>query len=268
MPLKSEWEIVGEPVDPDSTERYFFTEHEWNTIEAATARIMPTDHEPGAKEARVVVFIDRYISGIDYIFASADGSGFLKIAGKHADAWRARQYKLQALYRQGVRQLDALAGGGHLGPEEGGLVPAFDSWSGAESPNGTNGRTSASHRGFVDLSEEEQDQVLVALSGAPKPSKVTLGTKEPVTTFLQGSFDEDLSFFATLCLHTRQGFYSDPVYGGNKDQMGWKVIGFPGPKSLKDTMDGTYDTTEYFHEGDYDWYDLIPHLKESAARDE
>ena len=65
MTLKSEWEIVGEPVDPDSTERYFFTAHEWNTVEAATARIMPTDQDPGAREARVIVFIDRYVSGIN-----------------------------------------------------------------------------------------------------------------------------------------------------------------------------------------------------------
>lgn len=236
MTLKSEWDIVGGPVDPDSTERSFFTEHEWNTVEAATARIMPADQDPGAKEARVVVFIDRYVSGIGYIYAAADGSGFLKLSGKHADAWRARQFKMQELYRQGVRDLDEIA------QDLGG-------------------------KAFVDLSEEEQDEVFVRLSGAPKPSKVTHGTKEPVTTFLQGSFDEDLTFFDTLCLHTRQGFYADPVYGGNKDQMGWKTIGFPGPKSLKDTMDGTYDTTEYFYQGDYDWYDLIPYLNESVPRD-
>ncbi|MGH3634066.1 MAG: gluconate 2-dehydrogenase subunit 3 family protein, partial [Mycobacterium sp.] len=60
MTLKTNWETVGAPIDPDSTDRLFFTEHEWNTIEAATSRIIPTDHHPGAKEARVVVFIDRY----------------------------------------------------------------------------------------------------------------------------------------------------------------------------------------------------------------
>ena len=29
--------------------------------------------------------------------------------------------------------------------------------------------------------------------------------------------------------HTRQGFYADPIYGGNRDRIGWQVIGFPGP---------------------------------------
>ena len=41
MTLKSEWKIVGEPVDPDSTERLFFTEHEWDTVEAVTAGLEP-----------------------------------------------------------------------------------------------------------------------------------------------------------------------------------------------------------------------------------
>lgn len=81
------------------------------------------------------------------------------------------------------------------------------------------------------------------------------------STFLQGVFDQGLPFFDALCLHTRQGFYCDPVYGGNRDQVGWKVIGFPGPKSLKDTMDGAYDTHAYF-EPEYDWEDLVPYLAE------
>jgi gluconate 2-dehydrogenase gamma chain len=228
--LKSEWETIGAPVDPDSTDRLFFTAHEWATVEAATARIMPTDQDPGAREAKVVVFIDRYLSGIDYVYAAADGSGFLKITGKYADAWRARMNEMQNVYRHGLSQLDALA------QAEGG-------------------------KRFAELSDEEADRVLERLSGAPKPGQVTLGTKEPVTTFLQGSFDEGLDFFSALCLHTRQGFYCDPVYGGNKDQMGWKFIGFPGPKSLKDTMDGTYSTAEYFYQGEFDWEDLIPQLK-------
>jgi gluconate 2-dehydrogenase gamma chain len=233
--LKADWEVVGSPVDPDSNERLFFTDHEWSTIEAATARIIPTDHDPGAREARVVVFIDRYLSGLDYVFAAADGSGFLKLTGKFAEAWRARMWDMQQTYRQGIRDLDAVARERHDGD-------------------------------FQDLTEEQQDDVLAAFSGAPKPSKVTLGTTEAVTTFLQGTFDEGMGFFAALCLHTKQGFYGDPVYGGNKDHVGWKVIGFVGPASLKDTMDGTYDTTPYFMEGDYTWEDLVPHLHDHPFR--
>ncbi len=109
MSSKADWETFLGPVDPDSTEPLFFTRHEWDTVEAISARIIPTDHEPGAREARVVVFIDRYLSGIDYIYASADGSGFLRIDGRYANAWRARIADMQATYRAGLAQLDEIA---------------------------------------------------------------------------------------------------------------------------------------------------------------
>ena len=25
-----------------------------------------------------------------------------------------------------------------------------------------------------------------------------------------------------------EGFFADPMYGGNRDKVGWKMIGFPG----------------------------------------
>ena len=28
--------------------------------------------------------------------------------------------------------------------------------------------------------------------------------------------------------NTEEGFFADPIYGGNKDKVGWKMIGFPG----------------------------------------
>lgn len=196
---------------------------------ALTTFVPPTDHDPGAREARCVRFIDRYLSGIEYIYAAADGSGFLQLSGRLADAWRARICDMQDTYRQGIRQLDEIA------QQFGGP--------------------------FKALSAADQDRVLELLSGQPKPEPVSLGRDVGVRTFLQGLFDEGLGFFDTLCLHTRQGFYSDPVYGGNRDQVGWKVVGFPGPKSLKETNDLTYSVREYFVL-DYDWKELVPRLKE------
>jgi gluconate 2-dehydrogenase gamma chain len=35
-------------------------------------------------------------------------------------------------------------------------------------------------------------------------------------------------FFAQLWELTLEGFFSDPVYGGNRDMVGWRMIGFPG----------------------------------------
>lgn len=39
---------------------------------------------------------------------------------------------------------------------------------------------------------------------------------------------EDPTFFEHLLDLTRQGFFSDPAYGGNRGMAGWKLIGFPG----------------------------------------
>jgi gluconate 2-dehydrogenase gamma chain len=36
------------------------------------------------------------------------------------------------------------------------------------------------------------------------------------------------TFFGFLLQHTVEGFFSDPIYGGNKNKIAWKMIGFPG----------------------------------------
>lgn len=37
-------------------------------------------------------------------------------------------------------------------------------------------------------------------------------------------------FFQLLWKNTQEGFLADPMYGGNRDFAGWKLIGFPGPR--------------------------------------
>jgi gluconate 2-dehydrogenase gamma chain len=36
------------------------------------------------------------------------------------------------------------------------------------------------------------------------------------------------AFFNTVRMHTMEGMFADPIYGGNKDFAGWRLIGFPG----------------------------------------
>ena len=38
------------------------------------------------------------------------------------------------------------------------------------------------------------------------------------------------AFFTLLVQNTVEGFLADPMYGGNRDFVGWKLIGFPGPR--------------------------------------
>lgn len=48
-------------------------------------------------------------------------------------------------------------------------------------------------------------------------------------------------FFEQLHLLTIQGYFADPVYGGNKDMVAWKAIGFPGAyAAFRDTI-GLYN---------------------------
>lgn len=35
-------------------------------------------------------------------------------------------------------------------------------------------------------------------------------------------------FFETLLANTIEGYFADPVYGGNRDMAGWRMVGFPG----------------------------------------
>jgi gluconate 2-dehydrogenase gamma chain len=38
-------------------------------------------------------------------------------------------------------------------------------------------------------------------------------------------------FFDVLWRNTEEGFFADPMYGGNRGKAGWKLIGFPGVPS-------------------------------------
>jgi len=56
----------------------------------------------------------------------------------------------------------------------------------------------------------------------------------PEPALQQSVIEIGLGFVPLLALHTRQGFYADPIYGGNRGRVGWDVIGFPGPgRSLR-----------------------------------
>ncbi len=45
---------------------------------------------------------------------------------------------------------------------------------------------------------------------------------------LQGA--DAKTFFKLLLQNTKEGLFSDPIYGGNKDMAGWKMLGFPGAR--------------------------------------
>jgi gluconate 2-dehydrogenase gamma chain len=69
-------------------------------------------------------------------------------------------------------------------------------------------------KGFADLPPGEQDRLI--------------GQMEKGT--LQLANISSKAFFQLLWQNTKEGFFADPVYGGNKDMAGWRMIGFPGAR--------------------------------------
>ena len=139
----------------------FFNEHQWATMEALTAQVIPTDKDPGAKEAGVVNYIDIALATV---YASQ-----------------------QEMYVLGIKGVDQSA------------------------------KAMFKKDRFIDLKPEEQIQLLKAMERDEAPGEIW---KElPASSF----------FYDCLLTHTYEGFYGDPAYGGNKNYLGWKLVGFPGP---------------------------------------
>jgi gluconate 2-dehydrogenase gamma chain len=66
---------------------------------------------------------------------------------------------------------------------------------------------------FDRLDETQREEVLVGLSSG----KVTFDNGPPVRVF-----------WGTMYQTVMEGMFADPIYGGNRNKAGWKLIGFPG----------------------------------------
>jgi gluconate 2-dehydrogenase gamma chain len=75
-------------------------------------------------------------------------------------------------------------------------------------------RQTFSGKSFAQLEAKQQDDVLSGL----ETGKIKL----------QGA--EATLFFDTFLQNTIEGFFADPIYGGNRDMAAWKMIGFPGTR--------------------------------------
>ncbi|RYJ00167.1 MAG: gluconate 2-dehydrogenase subunit 3 family protein [Acetobacteraceae bacterium] len=69
-------------------------------------------------------------------------------------------------------------------------------------------------RRFEALAPEQQDAALTAL--------------EKGEVSIEGA--DGKAFFELLLTNMTEGFFADPIYGGNKDMCGWRLLGFPGTR--------------------------------------
>jgi gluconate 2-dehydrogenase gamma chain len=67
--------------------------------------------------------------------------------------------------------------------------------------------------GFADIHDADKDSIIAGL----EDGSVDLGEAKG-------------GFFKQLLKDTQQGFFADPLYGGNRGMVGWKMIGFPGAR--------------------------------------
>jgi gluconate 2-dehydrogenase gamma chain len=42
-----------------------------------------------------------------------------------------------------------------------------------------------------------------------------------------------------------EGFFADPIYGGNRDKAGWKMVGYPGLPAVYSTLIDEYRNKRY-----------------------
>ncbi|GHC80559.1 gluconate 2-dehydrogenase subunit 3 family protein [Limoniibacter endophyticus] len=89
-------------------------------------------------------------------------------------------------------------------------IPVFNQWC-----QQTHGKI------FAELDAAQQDQALVSLQ------------KGEV-----GLVPELRDFFTILLQNTKEGYFADPMYGGNHGMVAWQYIGFPGARaSYKEWVD-------------------------------
>jgi gluconate 2-dehydrogenase gamma chain len=181
--------VANAPVPAAPGGNVFFSPEEAAFIDAATARLIPTDDlGPGAKEAGVTTFLDRQLAGG---FGDAD-RWYMQgpwAEGTKSQGYQSRQTPAQ-LYRAAIKAIDD-----HC-------------------------RKTFGSKRFAELTTAQQDQVLTGLE------------KDEIK--LEGA--KAGAFFTAFLQNTIEGFFSDPLYGGNRDMVGWKLIGFPGAR---------YDYREY-----------------------
>ena len=165
---------------PLPTAWLFFNAEEAKTADAAVARLIPADESgPGAREAGVVVFLDRQLAG-----AWGNGDHFYR-KGPFGPSTPQQGYQLAftpaEMFRLGFAKLD-------------------------ESARKLRGAS------FADLAIEQQGELLAQA----EQGKLDFGALPSAT------------FFASLVDATMEGFFSDPIHGGNRGKVGWKLVGFPG----------------------------------------
>jgi gluconate 2-dehydrogenase gamma chain len=210
-----------QPLSPPAIE--FFNPYEAAMVEALTARILPgTPDDPGAREAGVIYYIDRVLAGPDggYAVKTYRQGPFLVVSEGETSVERTSRTDIYRVVETAPR--DDVSRYGYqsvLTPQEiyrRGLA-SVDAYA-----------RSAHGAAFLDLGEDQQDAVLETMEA------------DEATEFDAPGGN---AFFTKLRNDTIEGMFSDPIYGGNRDMAGWRLIGYPGARGFytaQEMADGSF----------------------------
>jgi gluconate 2-dehydrogenase gamma chain len=182
---------------------------------AARAAAAPADAEPlltlsATEHAFIVAAVDALIPA-DELSPSGSECG----VAVFIDRQLAGAYGMGArLYRQGPFPKAKPELGYQLS-----LNPREFFRAGIESANAWTRKTYG--KDFDRLSEKDREAALKAMEE----------NKAPFEGF------SSQTFFNALLQMTMEGFFADPIYGGNRDMAAWKMIGYPGlPATYKEEI--------------------------------
>lgn len=208
-PIAGTPEAIGTttPLAPGSSPVMFFTTEEAALVDALASRIMPgTPDDPGAHEASVVTYIDRTLHGtnLGYDLKTYTQGPFLAteespvtVENSSATNQYVQSYiptdNVSRYGYQSVMTPDVLYRRG---------LQFVDAYAQAQY-----------QKNFVDLTTDLQDTIIGAMA-------------DDSATGFDGPSGK--AFFTKLRNDVIEGMFSDPMYGGNQDMVGWKLIGFPG----------------------------------------
>jgi hypothetical protein len=198
-------------MDAENRAIRFFNFHEASTVDALVSRILPgSADDPGAHEAGVVYYIDAALSGTNegLNLKTYMQGPFLVVSEEPTPVEAASTRDIYEVIQIPADQASRYGYQSVLTPQESyrrglGFVDAYSQ--------------ETFQQNFVDLSEEQQDEVLTAMD-------------EDSATGFDGPSAR--AFFTRLRNDTIEGMFGDPMYGGNRDLVGWKLIGFPGAQRL------------------------------------
>jgi gluconate 2-dehydrogenase gamma chain len=195
------------PMEGPQRPAAFFNIHEAATVDALVSRIMPgTDDDPGAHEAGVVFYIDRSLGGtnLGYTLKTYTQGPFLVVSEQPVPVAAASS---RDIYDYVLVSTDLVSRYGYQSV----LTPQEIYRRGLEYADAY--AQSQFEANFVDLTPEQQDEILTDMEA------------DEATGFEGPSA---MAFFTQLRNDTIEGMFSDPQYGGNRDLVGWSLVGYPG----------------------------------------